>query len=236
MDSDSSEEQLTTMGVHILNRIDPLRKQPERGVDGGQGLSPMEPPEPYAPPSLDPVPAAEMHPFLRKLRDRHLPLMDELKAFEDAVLSVRDTGYTKESDGRLKRFFQYLDGEFTSRGRREETTLLALLHERLIVQGEHSKGEIPATAVDLMEDEYAKAIQLAAVIVNFLGLVFRLPDQKSRLVTLDAALEESKNLIELLRLLVFRKDNVLYSLAHRLISTAEFDEMQSRTAVARRSS
>ena len=74
-----------------------------------------------------------------------------------------------------------------------------------------------------------KALQLAAVIVNFLGLMFRLPDDKSRLVTLDAALEESKNLIELLRLHVFREDNIILPLAHRLISTAEFEQMQSRT-------
>lgn len=236
MDRDPSEEQLTIMDVHILNRIDPLRKQAERGLDGGRGLSPMDPPDAYAPPGLEPVPAADMHPFLRKLRNRHIPLMDELKAFEDAVHSIRDTGYTKESDARLKRFFHFLDGEFTSHSRRDETSLLALLHERLIAEGEHGKGEIPSTAVDVIEDEYAKALQLAAVVVNFLGLVFRLPDEKSRLVILDAALEESKNLIELLRLMVFRKDNVLYSLAHRLIAAAELDNMQSRFAVARKSS
>lgn len=110
------------------------------------------------------------------------------------------------------------------------------MHECLIAKGEHGKGEIPSTAVDLMEDEYAKVRQLAAVIVNFLGLAFRLPNEKSRLVVLDAALEESKNLIELLRLLVFRKDNVLCALAHPLISTAAFYELQSRTAVAGKSS
>ncbi|MBI2316611.1 MAG: hypothetical protein HYU75_06235 [Betaproteobacteria bacterium] len=189
----------------------------------------MDPPDAYAPPRLDPVPAAEMHPFLKKLKDRYASLMKELKAFEEAVLSIRDTGYTKEADGRLKSFFGFLDGEFAPHSRREEAAVLALLHQRLIASGEHSKGEIPSTAVDLMEDEYAKALQLAAVIVNFLGLVFRLPDDKSRLVTLDAALEESKNLIELLRLHVFREDNIILPLAHRLISAAEFEQMQSRT-------
>ena len=79
-----------------------------------------------------------------------------------------------------------------------------------------------------MEDEHAKAMQLAAVVVNFLGLVFRLPDERSGMIVLDAALEQGKNLVELLRLHVFREDNVVFSLAHRLISTAEFDEMQSR--------
>jgi len=35
-----------------------------------------------------------------------------------------------------------------------------------------------------------------------------------------------------LRELIFREDNVVFSLAHRLISTAEFDQMQAREAVA----
>ena len=87
-----------------------------------------------------------------------------------------------------------------------------------------------------MEDEHAKAMQLAAVVVNFLGLVFRLPDERSGMIVLDAALEQGKNLIELLRLHVFREDNVVFPLAHQLISIAEFDEMHSRGAVTGRPS
>ena len=232
MDPDPSEEQLTMMDVHILNRIDPLRKQAERGLDGGQGLSPMDPPDAYAPPSVEPVPAAELHPFLRKFRDEHVPFMEELNAFEEAILSIQKAGYTKESDARLRHFFHFFDHEFIPHSRREEATLFPLLHQRLIAHGEHGKGEDRATAIDLMQDEHAKAMQLAAVVVNFLGLVFRLPDERSGMIVLDAALEQGKNLVELLRLHVFREDNVVFSLAHRLISTAEFDEMQSKAAAA----
>src|SRR3989337_1212799 len=92
MDPDPSEEQLTIMNVHILNRIDPLRKQAERGLDGGQGLSPMDPPDAYAPPSVEPVPAADMHPFLRKFRDEHVPFMEELNAFEAVIISIQKAG------------------------------------------------------------------------------------------------------------------------------------------------
>jgi hemerythrin-like domain-containing protein len=42
---------------------------------------------------------------------------------------------------------------------------------------------------------------------------------------LDAALEQAKNLGELLRLHVFREDNIVFPLAHSLISRAEFDGM-----------
>jgi hemerythrin-like domain-containing protein len=232
MDYDPTEEQLTIMNVHILNRIDPLRKQAERGLDSGTGLSPMDPPDAYAPPGLEPVPAADLHPFLRAFRDEHVPFMEALNAFEEAILSIQKAGYTKESDARLRHFFHLFDREFVPHHRREEATLFPLLHQRLIAAGEHGKGDDPATAIDLMHDEHAKAMQLAAVVVNFLGLVFRLPDERSGMIVLDAALEQGKNLVELLRLHIFREDNVVFSLAHRLISTAEFDQMQARAGTA----
>jgi len=218
------------MDARTLNRIDPLRKQAERGLDGGKGQSPMDPPDAYAPPSVEPVSAAELHPFLRKFRDEHVPFLEELNAFERAILSVQEAGYTKEADAKLRHFFQFFDHEISPHQRREEATLFPLLHERLIAHGEHGKGSVPATAADLMQDEHAKALQLAAVIVNFLGLVFRLPDEKSGMIVLDAALEQGKNLVELLRLHIFREDNVVFSLAHRLISPAEFDQIQSRVS------
>jgi len=196
----------------------------------------MDPPDAYAPPSVEPVPAELLHPFLRKFMDEHVPFMRELNAFEEAILSIQTAGYTREADARLRHFFDFFDREFSPHHRREEAILFPLLHERLIADGEHGKGGVPTTAIDVMEDEHAKAMQLAAVVVNFLGLVFRLPDERSGMIVLDAALEQGKNLVELLRLHVFREDNVVFSLAHRLISRAEFDEMQSRAALARKSS
>ncbi len=230
MDYDPAEEQLTNMEIHKLHRIDPLHKQAERGVDIAHGSSPMDPPDAYAPSSIAPVPAEAMHPFLRQFRDEHVPFMNELNAFEAAVLSIKNSGYTKEADAKLRHFFHYLDREFVPHSRREEATLFPLLRERLIASGEHGSGSVPATATEVMEDEHAKAMQLAAVVVNFLGLVFRLPDERSAMIVLDAALEQGKNLVELLRLYVFREDNVVFSLAHRLISTAEFDAIQSKAA------
>ncbi len=236
MDHNPTEEQLTIMEIHKLHRIDPLKKQAERGLEVAQGLSPMDPPDAYAPSSIAPVPAEAMHPFLRQFRDEHVPFMEELNAFEAAILSIQKSGYAKEADAKLRHFFHYLEQEFTPHSRREEATVFPLLHERLISSGEHGSGSNPATAVDLMQDEHAKAMQLAAVVVNFLGLVFRLPDQRSAMIVLDAALEQGKNLIELLRLHVFREDNVVFPLAHRLISQAEFDEMQSGDMAAGKSS
>ena len=215
------------MSTHILNRIDPLKKQQDNGLDGGQGLSPMDPPDAYRPPNLDPVPKSAMHPFLRALIDEHAPLIDELNAFEEAIVATQKTGYSKESNASLMRFFRFFDRDFSRQSRCEEAVLYPLLRQRLMAAGEHGTGDSPGTATDAIRDGHAEAAQLAAVVVNFLGLVFRLPDERSRLVVLDAALEQSKNLVELLRLLIFRKHNVLYSLAHRLITTDEFEQLQS---------
>jgi hemerythrin-like domain-containing protein len=219
------------MNVHILKRIDPLRKQAGRGLDQAQGLSPMDPPDAYAPPRLDPVPAEALHPFLRKFVEEHVAFMLELDAFEEAILSIQKSGYTRESDARLRQFFAYFDREFIPHSRREEAALFPLLRQRLIASGEHGGGDAPVTATDLMQDEHAKALQLAAVVVNFLGLVFRLPDERSGMAVLDAALEQGKNLVELLRLHVFREDNMVFSLAHRLIAAAELDAIQPQAAV-----
>jgi iron-sulfur cluster repair protein YtfE (RIC family) len=226
------------MDMRKLNQVDPLRKQQGKGLDDGdgEGLSPMDPPDAYAPPSVAPVSPAEMHPFLRTFRNEHVPFMEELNAFEETILSIQKTGFTKELDAKLRRFLHFFDHDLVPHSRREEATLFPLLHERLIADGEHSKAGVPTTAIDLMEDEHAKATQLAAVALNFLGLAFRLPDERSTLIVLDAALEQGKNLVELLRLHIFREDNVVFALAHRLISRAEFDQMQTRSVAARKSS
>ena len=166
MDRNPTEEQLTIMDARILNRIDPLRKQAQRGLDGGQGLSPMDPPDAYAPPSVEPVPSAALHPFLRKFRDEHVPFMEKLNAFEAAIVSIQKAGYTREADAKLRHFFHFFDHEFTPHHRREEAILFPLLHERLIADGEHGRGSVPTTATDMMQDEHARALQLAAVVVN----------------------------------------------------------------------
>lgn len=219
-----------------LNRVDPIKKQQVVDKNLVEGLSPMEPPDAYAPPSLEPVSPEEMHPYLRKYVEEHVPFLGEVNAFEDTLISIQKTGYTKEADRKLKHFFNFFDEEFIPHNRREEAILFPLLRERLIASGEHGVGEDPETAIEMMEDEHVKAAQLAAVILNFLGLAFRFPDEKSKLIVLDAALEQSKFLVELLRLHVFREDNVVFSLAHRLITPAEFDEMQAKPADSKKSS
>jgi hemerythrin-like domain-containing protein len=187
----------------------------------------MDPPEAYAPPSLDRVALTEMHPFLRKLCEEHALLSAELSVVEEAILSVQKAGFTEQVESTLLEFCQVLDRDFIPHSRQEEVTLFPLLHERLIADGEHGKGRVPTTAVDVMQDDHLKVIQLAAVIVNFLRLGPRLPDESSTLVVQDAALRHAKSLVELLRLHIFREDNIVFCSAHRLISAQELNRMQS---------
>ncbi|MBI2337255.1 MAG: hemerythrin domain-containing protein [Deltaproteobacteria bacterium] len=216
----------TNMSAHLLNSIDPLKKQAETGAMG-DGLSPMDPPDAYAPPSTTSVEPAAMHPFLRKFMEEHVSFMKELALFEEAILCIQKTGFTKELDQKLRHFFHFFDQEFATHSHREEVTFFPLLSKRLLDKGEHHVGAT-TTPVDMMEDDHHKAVQLAAVIINFLGLTFRLPDERSKLVVLDAALEEGKQLVELLRLHIFREDHILFPMAHQLISTTEFDAMQPK--------
>lgn len=212
---------------HILKRIDPVKKQPEQGLTTAGILSPMDPPDAFAPPNIQPVALEDMHPFLRQLVAEHRPLLGEVDTFENAILAIQKSGYTKEADAQLKHFLNFFDEEFIAHNRREEATLFPRLRQRLLAGAEHGSGGRSPTPVDLMQDEHTKAAQLAAVILNFLGLAFRFSDEKTRLTILDAALEQSRFLVELLRLHVFREDNLIFPMAQRLVTAAEFDQMSS---------
>jgi len=210
---------------HILKRIDPVKRQPQQGLTAAAALSPMDPPDAYAPPNIKTVALEDMHPFLRELVTEHRPLLAEVDAFENAILAVQKNGYSKETDAQLKHFLNFFDEEFIAHNRREEATLFPLLRQRLLASAEHGSGTDSQTPVDLMQDEHTKAAQLAAVILNFLGLAFRFTEEKTRLIVLDAALEQSKFLVELLRLHVFREDNLIFPMAQQMITAAEFEKM-----------
>lgn len=209
----------------VLKRMDPVKKQPERGSLEQDGMSPMDPPDAYAPPNMEPVAVEDMHPYLQQMVSEHKLFLVQVERFENAILAIQKSGYTKEVDGQLKHFLNFIDEEFITHNRREEATLFPLLKKRLLATAEHGSGEAPHTPVDLMQDEHMKAAQLAAVILNFLGLAFRIPDEKIRLIVLDAALEQGRFLVELLRLHMFREDNLIFALAHQLITTDEFEQM-----------
>ena len=93
--------------------------------------------------------------------------------------------------------------------------------------GEHTSGNEPKTAVDIMEDEHIKVAQLGALCLNFLGLGSRLEDKKSREIVFELAYEEGKAIVETMRLHIYREDETLFPLAMKLISKEELKKMEA---------
>ncbi len=211
--------------LKVINKIDPMKGRAERQTEQEE-FSPMSPPDAYTPPNIDPVPYDEMHPFLQQLVDEHKAYIEELEAFEETLIYIQEKGVDRTVDGKLRQFFEFFDNQIVKHNQKEDKFLFPLLNQRLMENGEHGHGADPVTAVDMLEDDHVKALQLAAVVFNFFGMAMRLPDPNSRLVVLDAAIEQGKVLTELLRLHIFREDNIVFSLAHKFIAKAEFDEMR----------
>lgn len=188
----------------------------------------MDPPDAYAPPGKIDVDPDAMHPFLKELMADHRTIKEDLASFEATILSIKKSGVKKETNERLAHFFHTFDEVFIPHDKKEEKILFPALEKKLIEKGEHGQGRIPVTAIDVMEGDHIKAIQQAAVIFNFLALASRLKDDLSRNLVLDAAILQSEELIELLRLHIFREDSIVFPLAHKYIGEAELNRLWER--------
>jgi hemerythrin-like domain-containing protein len=219
------------LDIEKLQTTDPLKRMVEKQSEQEE-FSPMDPPDAYSPPGEEAIPYEKMPPFLQKLMDENNAGLKELDAFEKVLMQLQKQGLKpdKQVDAGLRRFFSFLDEHIVPHNLKEEKILFPLLQKRLLEKGEHSQGQYPKTAVDMLEDDHIKLTQLAAVTFNFLGLAARLPDAASRAITLDAALEQGKALVELLRLHIFREDNVVFSLAVKHFTQDEFKVMEKQLA------
>lgn len=214
------------MNMKDLRNADPLKRTVHKQTDIPEH-SPMDPPDPYQPPAAETVPYEDLPEFLQGLVDDHRAIREALSAFETLLGELRENGMTagQQLDGRLAEFFRFLDEKVLPHSLKEEKLLFPRLHERLLEHGEHSQGHTPTTAVDMLEDDHTKVMQLAAVTFNFLALAVRLPDARSRAIVLDTAIEQGKALIEILRLHMFREDEVVFAMAVKYLTPDEFSEM-----------
>ena len=218
------------MDFQKLKHTDPLDRSAHRQTDAPE-FSPMNPPDAYAPPATDEIPYEDMPTFLQKLMDDHKNFKQALDSFEEALGRLREQGLPRKSgevDEALSGFFSFLDETIVAHHTHEERILFPLLRERLLETGEHGVGNSPTTAVDIMDDDHARGMQLAAVAFNFLGLASRLPDERSRAIVLDAAIEQGNALIELMRLHMFREDTVVFSMAAKCLTPDELKRMQQQ--------
>ncbi|PJA07359.1 MAG: hypothetical protein COX70_06990 [Flavobacteriales bacterium CG_4_10_14_0_2_um_filter_32_8] len=207
-----------------LKETDPLDRAANKKEELSEN-SPMDPPDAYDKDAttVDGITYDDLTTSLKKLIDEHNELIVFAEKFEKALGEFKDTSYlfTQEINERFNTFFKYFDNHILPHNRKEERHLFPILHKRLIASGEHSPNENKETAVDLMEDDHIKFIQLASLTFNLLGLASRLPDLQSRAVTFDLAYHNGKELVELLRLHLFREDNTIFPLAQKLLSEEE---------------
>jgi len=201
-----------------------ITKYVEKGVVDES--SPMDPPDAFCPPATVDVRPEDMAPYLQKLIAEHRDFSAAIEAFESILGSIAEKGVTSAANDGLREFFHKFDTAFMEHHKREERCLFPVLQRRLVEEGEHSRGDKTVTGVDVMVDEHLRAIQLAAVAFNLFGLSGRLPDAGSRLVALDAAIEQGKSLVELLRLHIFREDHIIFPLAHQHIDAERLEDME----------
>lgn len=209
-----------------INSNDPLKRMVEK-ESGLDELSPMDPPEAYAPPTTDAIPYEEMHPVLQKFIDEHEKLKVELDVFEKSLIAFKKNGWQSdpEVEKNFSKFFSFMDDALVKHQLKEEKLLFPLLQQRLIEKKEHSNGGFPKSAIDMLEDDHLKISQHLTLMFNFNALAVRLPDVASRALTFDVATEQGFALIELLKLHIFREENIIFPKANEYLSRDEFEKM-----------
>ncbi len=210
-----------------LAKTDPIKRNAEKGLEQVEN-SPMDPPSAYEQPRVLKNDSENMGNALQILMDEHKNALTKIESFEKALVEFKSSGYKldKKMNEIFKEFFSFLDNGLFPHNSKEEKALFPTLHKKLIEVGEHGIGENPRTAIDVMEDDHIKFIQLGALTFNFLGLATRINDEKSRVFILDTAYENGRELIELLKLHIFREDYTLFPLAQKHLSKEELDNIE----------
>lgn len=216
--------------INNLKELDPLSKQGEHGLDTMQGQTPFDPPEARQADKKLHLPEENLPEIIRQLVEEHRFAMSNIDLFEQALIEYRQAGFkhTEQSNQVFSHFFKYFDHHLMAHNEKEDKVLFPLLDEKLLASGEHSTADIPSTAIDVMQDDHVRFIQLGALTFNLLGIATRLTDENSRLFVCENAYHTGRELIELLKLHIYREDYTLFPLACQLISEEEFQLMEPK--------
>lgn len=171
---------------------------------------------------MDEISYEDMHPFLQELIDEHHLYTKELNAFEEAIAMIESGKVDKEVDDILRQFFTYFDEQIVSYDQEGEKYLFASVSKKM-TEDENSN------IIGSLETDHMKSIQMAAVAFNMLALFSRIPDEQSRFIVLDVALKQAKELLELLRVHIYREDTMIFPYAQRNFSDEELTEIQQRS-------
>jgi len=209
-----------------MNTDDPIKRFVEKETEEEE-MSPMAPPEAFAPSTVEPVAYKDMHPLLQKLMDEHKVFIKVLNNFETSLTEWKQSRwiFNDSINKNFKELFSFLDNNTPEHNKKEEKQLFPLLHKRLIESGEHSGDDPPKTGVDIMEAEHIQVAQLGALCLNFLGLGSRMQDKTSREMTFEYSYNQGKEIVEIMRLHIYREDETLFPLAMKLITKEEFQNL-----------
>ena len=205
---------------------EPINEPINENMNLDNGASPYSPPDAYNPPKVDDeVPYTEHHPFIQNLIDEHKVVSDKLTEFEETLVMMENGKVDREVDKRLQAFFEYFDEGLRTHNLDEEKVLFPMASKMMNEDGNHSNGLDEFNSIDILEDEHSKFLQMAAVTFNLFALFSRIPDERSRIIVLDAAIAESRAFVELLRVHIFREETILFSYVHRNFSDEDFAKL-----------
>lgn len=209
-------------------KTDYIKRFVEKDTGSDPVYSPMEPPEAYKPPAIEAVPYDELHPALQLFMDEHKNTLAKIDELEATLIDIKKEGINRGRNKKLGEFFEFLDDKIVLHNLKEERVLFPFIHDRMIDNGEHGKGPIPDTAVDMLENDHIKMMELATLTFSLMGISSRLTDPVSIALLVDTAVEQGLSLVELLRLHIFREDNVVFPLAHKYLTANDFNEISKQ--------
>lgn len=196
----------------------------ENGLEDKAVCSPMNPPEAYELSQKMTIPYENLAKPLQILVDEHREYMVVLDAFEQALADFRTSGFIM--DAKISKafgsYFEFVDQHVIAHNHKEEKSLFPLLRSRFVESGECSPGMNATTPTDVMEDEHLRVAQASNLVFNLLGLGAKMRDPEDRRVVFMHATEQGREIVETMRLHIFRENNVMFPLAQKLITTEEF--------------
>lgn len=206
-----------------LKEDDPIFRNAQKEMEKEE-LSAMDPPSAYDEKRKVGSDSLEMNKFLKDLMEDHEKVKEKTKEFDDALIAFKENGYviTNEINSTFNKFFVFFDENVLPHNQKEEKDYFRILSKRMIEDGEHGANDEGYTAIELMEDDHVKFIQLASITFNLLGLGNRLQDAQSRAITMDVAYNSGRELVELLRLHIFREDETLFPISQKLLTEEDF--------------
>ena len=212
-----------------MQKVDKLTKQAEvsRADMGDEDLSPMDPPDAYTPPSTCELDLENLHPFLMELLEEHREINSYITEFESCLQDVmRRNDLGPNGFAGFSKFMNYFDDEFVPHNKREEGHFFSLVNERLIEAGEFGeKNGKKFTGIKILEEDHIDAIKLGAKITTLLELLAQLNHISSRNILQQKLFQTAKQLVELLKLHIFREDNIIFGQAQKLLKKEELDQL-----------